>query len=571
MRPRRWESRPCDEALASTLSRDLGINPVIGRLLVLRGIDDADTGRRFLNPSLAHLHDPFKLTDLALAVDRLLAAVERRERIAVHGDYDVDGVTSTVMVRRALSLLGADVTHHIPDRQADGYGLSPTGVERLHAVGVRVIVSVDCGIRSLDAGTRAGELGLDLIVTDHHEPSDVLPSALAVINPKRHDCSYPDKNLAGSGVALKLVQALCTRTGHEAWLPSFIKMAAIGTIADVVPLHGENRVIAKVGLDRLSRGPNSVGLHALLDVCGLTGKTLDSFNVSFGIAPRVNAAGRMSSPDLAAQLLLTSDPAQAGAAAALAQRLDEENNRRRAEEQVVLRHARKAVETNPDIGAHGIVVVGGIGWHRGVIGIVASKLVEIFARPAIVLSIDGDTAHGSGRSIPEFDLLAALEHAGDLLTTFGGHRQAAGMTLDSTRVSELRSRLSAYADERLGPDELTPRLYLDGPLALSDITSEFVDGIRRLEPFGSGNPRPIFQASAVSIAEGPRILKQRHLTMSVKQHGRVIRAVAWRAAERKALFESHAKALDIAYSLMENHFGGNTRVELSIADVREAR
>ena len=571
MRPRRWESRECDEALAGTLSHDLGIHPVIGRILALRGVDDADAARRFLNPSLAHLHDPFGLADLEPAVDRLLAAVERRERIGVHGDYDVDGVTATVMVHRALTLLGADVTHHLPDRLADGYGLSAASVDKLHADGARVIVSVDCGIRSVEAGTRARDLGLDLIVTDHHEPSEALPPALAVINPKRKDCRYPDKNLAGSGIAFKLVQALCGRTGHDDWLPSFVKMAAIGTIADVVPLQGENRVIAKVGLDRLSRGPNSVGLQALLDVCGLTGKTLDSFNVAFAIAPRINAAGRMSSPELAAQLLLTSDRAEAGAAVALAQRLDEENTRRRAEEQTVLGQARKAVESNPDIGAHGIVVIGGTGWHRGVIGIVASKLVETFGRPAIVLSIDGETAHGSGRSIPAFDLLASLEHVRDLFTTFGGHRQAAGMTLASTRVGELRSRLCEYADERLGPDELTPRLHLDGTLALREITSELVAGIRRLEPFGSGNPRPIFQASGVSLADGPRVLKQRHLAMSIRQDSRVIRAVAWRAAERKAFLEAHANGFDVAYSLMENHFRGETHVELSIADVREAR
>ena len=571
MRPRRWETRDCDEAHAGALGRALGVGPIIGRLLVLRGIEDVEAGQRFLNPSLQQLHDPFQLTDVSPAIARLLAAIDGQERIAVHGDYDVDGVTSTVMVRRALELLGADVTHFIPNRLTDGYGLEPAGVDRLHAEGVRVILSVDCGIRSMEAGARARELGLDLIITDHHEPAASLPPALAVINPKRPDCAYPDKHLAGSGVAFKVVQALCQHTGHEDWLPAFSKMAAIGTIADVVPLHGENRVIAKVGLEQLSRGPNAVGLHALLEVSGLAGKTLDSFNVSFGLAPRVNAAGRMSSPDLAARLLLTSDRAQAATASALAQQLDEENTRRRQEEQEISGQARRAVETNPDIGAHGIVVVGGTSWHRGVIGIVASKLVDTFARPAIVLSIEGETAHGSGRSIPGFDLLAALEHVADIFVRFGGHRQAAGMTLDAARVGELRTRLNAYADERLGPDELTPRLYVDGRLELRDITPDVVEGLRRLEPFGSGNPRPIFLASGVSLVDGPRVLKQRHLVMSMKQDGRVMRAVAWRAAERKEFLEHHAKAFDVAYSLMENHFRGETHIELSVADVREAQ
>ena len=247
MRPSRWEPRAYDRALADALTTDLGVNPVVGRLLAQRGVSDSETGQRFLNPSLKQLHDPFQLTDLSGAVDRLLAAVRLGERIAVHGDYDVDGVASTVIVRRMLELLEADVLHYIPNRLVDGYGLEPAGIVRLHAEGVKVIVSVDCGIRSIEAADRARQLGMDLIVTDHHEPDAILPAAFAVINPKRKDCSYPDKNLAGVGVALKLVQALCLRTSHEAWLPAFVKIAAIGTIGDVVPLHGENRVIARVG------------------------------------------------------------------------------------------------------------------------------------------------------------------------------------------------------------------------------------------------------------------------------------------------------------------------------------
>src|SRR3954451_23509060 len=244
------------------------------------------------------------LADMRVAVDRILRAIERKERIAIHGDYDVDGVTSTVILRRALELLGADVVHFIPERLRDGYGLQPSAIERLHAEGVALVVSVDCGIRGSDAARRARELGVDLIITDHHEPDDDLPQALAVINPKRADCHYPDKHLAGVGVALKLVQALCRASGREAWLPAFIKIAAIGTLADVVPLVGENRVIAKLGLDLLTRGPHKVGLRALLDVSGLTGKTIDTYHIGFMLAPRVNAAGRMSTPDIAARLLL---------------------------------------------------------------------------------------------------------------------------------------------------------------------------------------------------------------------------------------------------------------------------
>src|SRR6476620_9906437 len=309
--PPRWDTLACDDVAADRLAGQLGISPVVARLLCQRGLGDPEQASRFLNPSLDHLHDPMALADMGKAVERILAAIERKERIAIHGDYVVDHVNSPVILRRALELLGADVTHFIPERLRDGYGLQPASIERLHALGVALIISVDCGIRGVEAAARARALGLDLIITDHHEPDTELPQALAVINPKRHDCSYPDKNLAGVGVALKLVQALCSRTGKSAWLPAFVKIAAIGTLADVVPLVGENRVIAKLGLELLSKGPHKVGLRALLDIAGLTGKQIDSYHIACMLAPRVNAAGRMATPDIATRLLLASDEALA--------------------------------------------------------------------------------------------------------------------------------------------------------------------------------------------------------------------------------------------------------------------
>src|SRR5438552_12141568 len=429
----RWDALLCDDHAADALAAALGIAPIVARLLCQRGLSDPEQAGRFLNPSLTHLHDPLMLADMRAAVERILGAIARRERIAIHGDYDVDGITSTVILRRALEMMGADVVHFIPERLRDGYGLQPVAIERLHADGVALIVSVDCGIRGADAARRARELGVDLIITDHHEPDSELPPALAVINPKRHDCTYPDKYLAGVGVALKLVQALCRQAGRDSWLPGFVKIAAIGTLADVVPLVGENRVIAKIGLDLLSRGPHKIGLRALLDVAGLSGKTIDSFNISFMVAPRINAAGRMSTPDIATRLLLAADETMAEEARGLAMQLDGENVRRQEEEAGIVAAAKKIVQTDPDIGARSILVVAGEGWHRGVIGIVASKLVDAFHRPAIVLSIDGDEAHGSRRSIPRFELLGALERCGHLFARFGGHKQAAGLTMDRAR------------------------------------------------------------------------------------------------------------------------------------------
>ncbi len=566
--PRIWETYPCDEPAAQRLAGELHLSEVTARLLCIRGLGDPDAARRFLRPTLDDLGDPFQMAGMEVAVDRLLRAVQQKERIAVHGDYDVDGVTSTVMLRRCLEMLGADVVHFIPDRLRDGYGLQPSALERLHDQGVRIVVSVDCGIRADSAARHAAQLGLDLIITDHHEPDTTLPPALAVINPKRLDCGYPDKHLAGAGVALKLVQALCARSGRSAWLPAFVKMAALGTLADVVPLVGENRILAKFGLEMLSKGPHKVGLRALLDVAGLTGKTLDSFHVGFMLAPRINAAGRMSTPDLAARLLLAGDETMADEARGLAEQLDQENQRRQQEEADVVTRARSAVEADPDIGARTILVVAGEGWHRGVIGIVASKLVDVFHRPAIVLSIEEGTAFGSCRSIPGFDMLAALEHVAPRLERFGGHRQAAGLQLEAGRVRELRSAINAYADERIGPDDLRPRLWIDAPLAFRGITPQLAAEIASLAPFGTGNPNPVFRASGVEVVDGPRRLKERHLKMSFRQEGRVLRGVAWRAAEREPFVTEHRGGLDLAFSLEQNEWRGERFLELSIADFR---
>jgi single-stranded-DNA-specific exonuclease len=549
------------------LAAALGIAPIVARLLCQRGFSDPEVASRFLNPSLDHLHDPMALAGMGAAVERILSAIAAKERIAIHGDYDVDGITSTVILRRALEMLGADVVHFLPERLKDGYGLQPAAIERLHADGVGLVISVDCGIRGADAGRRARELGVDLIITDHHEPDAELPPALAVINPKRADCTYPDKYLAGVGVALKLVQALCRRTSREAWLPGFIKVAAIGTLADVVPLVGENRVIAKLGLDLLTKGPHKVGLRALLDVSGLTGKTIDSYHVGFMLAPRVNAAGRMSTPDIAARLLLAADEAMADEVRLLAQQLDGENLRRQEEEAEILAAAKKIVTTDPDVGARSVLVVAGDGWHRGVIGIVASKLVDAFHRPAIVLSIEDGVAHGSCRSIAQFDMLGALERCAHLFTRFGGHRQAAGLALDASRIKELRRAVNEVADETLGPDDLMPRLRIDGDLTFRGITGGVAAGVAALAPFGAGNPRPVFAARGVQIIDGPRKLKERHLKMALKQDGRVFRAIAWRAAERQDALGDQ-RTIDVAFSLDQNQYNGEVFVELNIADFR---
>jgi single-stranded-DNA-specific exonuclease len=568
MRSLIWQPRPCEDERIDGLVRVLGVSPVTARLLCIRGLGSPDAARAFLNPSLADLHDPFLLADMRPAVDRILRAIAAKERIAIHGDYDVDGVTSTVILRRALELLGAEVTHFIPERLRDGYGLQPAAVDRLHAEGARLVISVDCGIRAVEAAGRARALGIDLIVTDHHEPEAELPPALAVINPKRHDCAYPDKNLAGVGVALKVVQALCQQTGRTAWLPAFVKVAAIGTLADVVPLSGENRIIAKLGLELLSKGPHKVGLRALLDGCGLSGKSLDSYHIGFVLAPRVNAAGRMSTPDIAARLLLAADETMAAEARELAEQLNAENQRRQEEEAGIVTAARRIVETDLEIGSRTVLVVAGEGWHRGVIGIVASKLVDAFHRPAIVLSIDNGVAHGSCRSIPSFNMLAALESCADVMIKFGGHKQAAGLTIPADRIRELRARVNDYADERLGPDDLRPRLWIDGALTFRGIDEQVVSELSSLAPFGAGNPCPVFRTSRVEVVDGPRRIKERHLKMAFRQDGRILRGIAWRAREREDFVAENRQALDLAFSLEQDTWNGERYLQLSVADFR---
>ncbi|HUF47121.1 MAG TPA: single-stranded-DNA-specific exonuclease RecJ [Vicinamibacterales bacterium] len=573
MLARVWEDVPVDAADVRRTTDALGLPAVIARLLCQRGLSAPDDAARFLSPSLDHLHDPFRLADMRVAVDRLLRAVAQRERIVIHGDYDADGVTSTVILQRALELLGADVGHFVPDRFADGYGLQASTIERLQADGARIVVSVDCGIRAGEAARRARAIGLDLIITDHHEPEADLPPALAVINPKRRDCTYPEKTLAGVGVALKLVQALGIASGRGAeWLPPFVKVAAIGTLADVVPLVGENRVIAYCGLALLSRGRHAAGIEALLAETGLLGRVLDSFHVSFLLAPRLNAAGRMGSAQLALDLLLLRgrDEQTRARARELARQLHAENVRRQEQEAGIVSEARRVIDRDPDVGGQNMLVVDGEGWHRGVVGIVASKLLESYGKPTLVIAVADGVGHGSGRSIPGFNLLDALESCAELFIRFGGHTQAAGVTIEAGRIPELRRRLAAFANDRLSPADLVPRLRIDAPLGLREISGEVIEGLLRLGPFGAANPKPVFRAAPVSLVDAPRRLKERHLALRFRQDGRSFRAIAWRAAERESYLNANRNGLEVAYSLEQNEFRGEKITEMTVADVRLA-
>lgn len=500
------------------------------------------------------------------AVDRLSAAIEAKERILIYGDYDVDGTMATVILKTAIELLGGSCEFHVPHRLLEGYGMRDEVIERAAEQGIRLIISVDTGIRAFAAAETAKRLGLDLIVTDHHLPHDRgNPEALAVLNPNQKSCPYPTKGLCGAGVAFKVAQALLEKNGRERLIPSFLKVVAIATIADSVPLVGENRVFVRLGLEGL-RNPVNAGLRALLDICELNhGRPLTSTEIAFRIAPRMNAAGRM---DLAKDVIELFSVKDKTRAVELATKLNTLNIQRQEEEKRISEAIREQIDGSDELRGAFCVVVDGDQWHRGVIGICASRVVDRYARPALVISRDGEEAHGSGRSFANFHLLDALESCADLFTRFGGHAHAVGFALPCKNIAELRARLDAYARERLKEDDLQAVIEHDGDLGLDELTPAFWSALQQLQPFGMGNPEPVFVAREVRAIES-RILKEKHLKLKVNRYSsgqpssalsRSVDALGWRMAERLAAAPiSSGDRLDLAFRLELNthpDFGG---------------
>ena len=560
---KKWIQPRCDGASVARLARELRLSEFTATMLVNRGITDPDEAERFLNPSIAYLHDPFLMRDMREAVTRIMRAIELKEKILIYGDYDVDGTTSTVILKKALSIIGADVSYYIPERLKDGYGLRDDAMKMAKDSGFHLIISVDTGIRAQQAVEHARSLGLDIIITDHHLPEEGLPRANAVLNPKRPDCSYPNKNLAGCGVAFKLAQALLNEAGHERLTESFIKIAAIGTIADIVPLVGENRVIAKYGLAGLKQ-PNNHGLRALLEVAGIAGKPVSCFDVGFRIGPRINAVGRMAGASAAVDLF---DAPDLETAMRLAVEMNEQNAARQQIEADILKQVMSKIESDTGLRDSHIAVIAGEGWHRGVIGIVASKVVDHLYRPAIIISIENGVGHGSGRSIQAFHLLDGLESCSDLFERFGGHSHAAGLAMRADKIDELRRRLNEHARGVLTDEDLIPKIQTDYHLPLKFASLETVEEITRLEPFGPGNPQPVFEAHGAQVVSAPRVLKDKHLKFRVQQSSRWLDCVWWGAAGRAAdLFAGDHVSL--AFTLSENTYNNNTQVQLTLRDLK---
>ena len=549
----RWLLPATDAREIEALSAALRIGAPAARVLAHRGLAAPEAARSFLHPSFEELHDPLTLRDMPAAIARIGRAIGGHEKILIYGDYDVDGTTSVVLLTKAIELAGGAAGYHVPHRLKDGYGMRTEVVEAAAEQGVTLIVSVDTGIRAAEVVRRAGELGIDVIVTDHHLPEAELPPALAVLNPNRPDCEYPEKNFCGAGVAFKLIQALLPSLGWPAArvrrvCESFLKLAAIATVADVVPLTGENRIMVKYGLDGL-RDVRNPGLRALLDVAGFTGDAVpNARQVAFQIAPRINAAGRMDTARAVVELFLTGDAARARD---LARQLHEQNTERQQVEAAI-------VETCQGIAVDGAacaLVYYAEEWHRGVLGIVASRMVERLHRPVFVLSRNPEdgTAQGSGRSIPAFHLLQALESMPGMFLRFGGHKYAAGVTLEAARVDEFRERFNAFAAVRLKPEDFLRRLDVDAVLELREITDRNIEEIFALAPFGNGNPPPLFAAMNVEVAAPPVIMKEKHLRVTVRQNGRTLTLKSWNSAGRAAELAPGTR-LDIAFNLEEDAY-----------------
>ena len=569
----RWRLPVPPDDDVSALSGDLQLPELAVNLLRRRGYSTAGDIRAFLDPSPARLRKPDLLPDIARATERVIAAIERRERILIYGDYDVDGVTGTVLLVSVLSRLGADVLYYLPHREAEGYGFSAQGLEFAVAQGAKLIVTNDCGSSDHVTLAAAACAGIDVIITDHHElegtkngerrarNEERLPQAYAVVNPKRADSAYPFRELAGVGVAFKLawsVLSALNRPREE--LTVLLDLVGLGTIADIVPLTDENRVLARIGLNAIRRSPRP-GLQALLRVAGIADKPLSGYNIGFMLGPRINAAGRVGHAELAARLLLTQDATEA---ATLAAELDGLNRSRQALEERILTQATGLVEAGR-LAERRTIVVAGEGWHGGVIGIVAAKLVDRFGRPCIIVALKDDRGKGSGRSVTGFDLHAALQACSEHLLAFGGHKHAVGLNLMRDRLPGFSSALAEYADG-FTEEVFEPTLQIDAVAPIEQIDEAFANALEMFEPFGPDNAAPLFVSLGIEVVGYPRKVGKNHLKLAVRAGERTLEAIAWgRSAE---IVNIEAGRLDICYNVARRTYAGRTSTQLTLRDFR---
>ena len=556
IKKKRWRLCKGDQEKENILIRELGVNPIVAKLMVNRHID-VDEGRRFLQGTLSDLLDPFTLKDMDVAVSLVLETIESHKSIVIYGDYDVDGITATSVLYRFLKQLGADVTYYIPERQSEGYGLNLEALEHLIERGTALVITVDCGISSYDI-VEAVRDRIDMIITDHHTAPDMIPRAKAVINHKQKDCPYKDKNLSGVGVAFKLCQALWL-TKYGEWYLDDLDIVALGTVADVVPLVGENRIIVKSGLEKMNREPN-LGIKKLIDVAGLHERTITSGHIGFTLAPRLNAAGRVTHATRAVELLVTDDE---NIVEAIAEELNETNRERQELERNIHELARVDV-ANQGHKADYVTIVAGEEWHPGVIGIVASRLVEEFYKPTLVISIHDGVGKGSCRSIDGFNIYDALKSCEDILLQFGGHAAAAGFSIDANRIDELRERLTKYCKAVITEEEYIPVVAIDAELPVDDIDVDIIDRVSDLEPYGMANSTPVFAIMEATVQDIMLMGQlKNHCKIIFETSNGTLDAIAWNRPDLfKFIFVG--TVVKVAFSLQKNEWQGMVSPQLMI-------
>lgn len=556
-----WRIPKPNPALQDLFALKLGVSRIVAQILINRGITTLEEARVFLSPDTRFLHDPFMMKDMDEAVSRIRRAIADGERIRIFGDYDVDGITSTALLVRLFREQGAEVDYYIPARLTEGYGLNKEAVRAASAEGISLIVTVDSGISAVEEVALAGSLGIDTIVTDHHEPPEQLPQALAIVNPKQQDCRYPFKHLSGVGVACKLGQALA----GDVVLDKFIELVCLGTVADIVPLKGENRILVKNGLKSLTR-TNIVGVQALLEQCGIGFDPIDSRQVAFQLAPRINAAGRMGDASLAVKLFLTEDLAEASY---LASELCRLNERRQAVEAEIYQETVKAIEAGAiDLTAEKVIVLAGEGWHHGVIGIVASKLVQNYHRPVVLLSIEGPTARGSARSIGLFNIYEALKSNEQYLQKYGGHHQAAGLTLVAKNIMSLREGLNRFADETLSDEDLLPEVYIDSVVKIKELDETLYRQLQMLAPYGCENPGPVLACRQTGVLNYRTVgADGSHLKMTIRDNQLLFDAIAFNMGGRGTVLTQN-DSFDIVFALEKNEWNGKSALQLNIRDFK---
>jgi len=561
---KRWTVQKHNHEEVKLLANALRVSPIVAALLISRQYETEEKALKFLNPSIEHLHEPYLMKDMKTAVTRILKAIESGEKILIWGDYDVDGTTGTVVLRKALEILGAKTAFHVPHRFTEGYGLNIPALEKAKNDGFSLVISVDCGIRGFDAVSWAKENGMDFIVTDHHLSDEAKgnPDALAVVNPNQPGCAYPDKNLAGVGVAFKLAHALLREKGRENLVKGFLKVVAIGTIADVMNLTGENRAIVSLGLKDLSKAHN-YGLKALMEAADCTGE-MTSYDIGFRIAPRINAAGRM---DAARHIVELFEATDFDEARGLAEMLNSRNRERQKVQQEITRLA--FLETK-DITSKNFVVVAGENWHRGVIGLAASKIAEKLYRPTIVLSIEDGYAHGSARSIAGYHLLNGLDSCAELFEQYGGHAAAAGMKIRCENIEQLQAKLNAHATANLTGEDLIPELKIDAVVSPQSLTLDLVKDLKQFEPFGMGNPKPKFVTRDLILTGEPFVMKEKHLKLKLSDgNGKQFEAVWWDGVDKSKEQTLKPKSrIELAYTPEANTWNGNTRLQLVVEDLK---